>query len=243
MPLQGGLGGSSLGGALGGGAGLQPFDTGLARPQRTLIRQHLAAALAPLLKANGGYLSGSIWSLPQPLRSQEDCEYLYKAILGYTPAIAIALGGKSLERIGLDATEIRGKIEIAVYVVCANARGLVLGRLEQDVGAGSDPTADPGGETILEHVAQLISGQELNLAGTNELQAEGEEPLYTFDEYSVWSQTYYAYVDNDANPDRDISAVVTSVDVQSTPDGVAAELATGVPSLTETVTTLEVPSP
>lgn len=242
MPLQGGLGGSSLGGGLQGGQGLQQLDGGLARPQRSLVRQHVIAALEPLLKINGLYLH-SIVALPMPLRTVEDLEYFKREVQGSTPTVAVALGTKGYTRDGLEATEVELKLEIAVYIASSNARSFVAGRLEQDVSATSDLTADPGIETILEHVEALLLGQELGLSTVGgPLVGESEEPLFTLPEYSVWAQTYSVEMQRDVNVARSITAVLTSIAVMSTPDGVAAELEPGA-SLTETVTTLEVPAP
>lgn len=239
MPLQGGLGGSSLGGGLGGGLGVQQFDTGLARPQRTLIRQHIAAALAPMLKLNGGYLH-KIGVLPRPLRGRDEDELglLVSAVLGRSPCVLVALGAKSYESIGLDATEELGELEVAIYAVSSNARSFVEGRLEQDAAATSSANADPGIETMLEHCEQLLLGQGLGLSTAHEMRGRTEEEVYTFEEYTVWEQTYALKVSRDINVSRAIADICTVVAVANNLDD--ADL---VNPVVETETTLEVPTP
>lgn len=206
------------------------FDTGLPKPQRTLIREALVRRLAPLLKAAGGYLHG-IAELPRPLRSiapeTEDNTILFRVLNGRAPAVAIALGKRTHESSGTLATEGRGTIEVFLYVASQHNRGLVDGRLAADVvsfgSASSVPVvapnklADPGIEVMLEHVEQMLLGHSLEdedgdeLATIGELRETDEDELDTFEDVTVWQQRYEIAVDRIINPARDVTQLLLSI--------------------------------
>lgn len=236
MGIEGNLGGSGVGGYLDGSA-LHQFDTGLFRPQRTMVRQFLRAALGVLLKANGGYVH-KIGALPRPLHgpSEDELGLLVTAVANQTPAILIALGDKDIESTGMDATECRGELEIVIYAMSSSQRSFIDGRLEADAVAVSDASTDPGIETLLEHIEELVLGQSLPIQGIAELRGHAEKELYTFAEYTVWTQRYTAKVERVINRDRAVAGIVTTVAVLSQLDG-----ANAVNPIVETITNLEVP--
>lgn len=212
MGYGGSLHGSGYGGALH-GVGLHAFDTGLHRAQRTTIREALVARLEAKLIANGGYLR-FVKMLPRPLRAEGDEDGIatfWKAVQGNTPSLAIALGRKTYEATDTEALLQRGELEFFVYAVSTHGRDTVEGRLAADVAADASVAADPGLETILEHVEELLLGQELNIKGISEIRAIEEDELATFDDCSIWELKFAVKVERQIKPTRASTRIVTSL--------------------------------
>lgn len=234
MGFHGSSGGAAYSGAYS-GAGVHHFDSGMYRPLRSVIRHALIERLGstptgngrPLLKASGGYVA-KIGALPRPLKGESDDELalLWIALQGATPALAVALGRMDLSPIDGNESFV-GELEVAVYALSRNLRAFVDGRLSPDVVAGGDPTADPGIETMLEHVRELLCGQELDLVGVHELRPKSEDEVVTDGEGSLWEQRFTVVVEASVNPQRASSDPVTAIESQ---DG-----------LVHTLTELEVP--
>lgn len=222
------------------------YDTGLTRAQRTLLRAAIATNLADLLKANGGYLR-ALKSLPLPLRgtSDDDLGWIGEHALGQTPCILIALGRKDYDSV--DVSDVwRGKIDVALYVCSSNLRGYIDGRLETDVVASADSTADPGIDTILEHAEERLLGQSFELGGlasqrTSDMRPSSEDEVFTNGEMTVWEQRYSIYVERQVNPDRAVAQNLLTIEGDhSIVDADPADLsATAV--MPTTVATLEAP--
>jgi hypothetical protein len=224
------------------GAGVQRFDSGLYRPQRSSIRQALVDRLGstltgngkPLLKSSGGYLA-RIGMLPRPLRGDADDELtlVWIALQGATPALCVALG--RMELTPLDGNEsYLGELEVAIYALSRNLRAFVDGRMAPDSVAAADPTADPGIETMLEHVREILCGQEIDLLGVHELRPKSEDEIVTDGEGSLWEQRFAVVVEVSVNPQRANSDLTTSIETQHVLDGLAEPLIT-------TITPVEVP--
>lgn len=204
------------------------FDTGLQQPQRTLIRAAIAAQLADLLKSADvpRYLH-AIVQLPKPVRGAGDEDgkaMLNHYLQGAAPAVAIALGRKSFDRLGPNALEVLGELEIVLYVASRHERGLVDGRLSQDVTARIAQNVDPGIDTMLEHIEERLLGQELGIETVSALSGGVEDEVMTFDDVTVWSQTYSVVVDRTVNPARGSKITVTSVENRVGLDEVSGDL-------------------
>jgi len=217
---------------------LPTYDTGLTAPQRTLLRHAIVARFAPMLKSNGGFLR-ALGSVPRTVRgrSDEDLGWICDAINSATPAIIVGLGRADYESIGTTGLEWAAKLEVAIYVASSNARGVVSGRLESDVQAQADPTADPGIEVMLELAQrQMLLGQDLDIATTHEFRMKSEEEVETFQPYTIWEQIYTVEIEVEINPNRNVTQLVTSVDVN---DNLNTDGATDL--TVETITNLEAP--
>lgn len=216
------------------------FDTGLPKPQRTLIREGIAARLQPLLKELGGYL-GAIVELPAMMRdsrNDDDREMIFRAFNGRSPSIGIALGRRRTEASGTLATEARGTIEVGIYIASQHSRDHVKGRLAADIVATGDAeatpmlvanlSADPGIEVMLEHVEQLLLGHSLEdedgdaLATIGELRATDEDEAGTADDLTVWEQKYEIAVERVINPARNVTQLLLSIQGDHTEAGMAA---------------------
>ncbi len=220
MGLSGSLSGAALGGALS-GAAVNRYDTGLHRPQRSEIRTALVDRIAAALAfAEGRYLR-AVRGLPRQLKndSPEEMGILFNVLQGQAPAVAVALGRKDYEPSGMGVATFEGTIDLAVYVVSANPRSREDGRLSTDVAGQADPTADPGVETILEHVEELLVGQELNIKSISEVRPRWEDELCTLLDVTIWEQHFTLRVERVMNPERDNDEVLTEIEGDNLLDG------------------------
>jgi hypothetical protein len=239
MGFNGSTGGAAYAGQFS-GAAVHHFDSGLHRPQRSAIRQALVDRLGttltgngkPLLKSGGGYLA-KIGVLPRPLKgdSEEEIALLYVALQGAAPALAVGLGRMEFEPAGLGGEGFTGELEVAVYSASQNARAFVDGRMSPDVVASGDPTADPGIETMLEHVREILCGQAVDIIGVSELRPKYEDDFALGSDITIWEQRFTATVNVSIDPQRANSDVVTEIELRQGTDGAP------IPS----VTRLEVP--
>jgi hypothetical protein len=203
------------------------FDTGLAKPMRTLIRDALVAQLAPLLKsATPAKYLRAITTIARPYRGQGDEEGLgmiANALLGRAPAVAIALGRLPTERAGSLPTEMKGDLDVVLYVVSEHGRDLEEGRLYGDAIATGDDTADPGIWTMLEHVRERVAGQSLGIAGVDEPIHDLEDEALTAANATVWEQRYTIGVSIVLNPARDNDQMLLEIEghhqVEGSEDG------------------------
>jgi hypothetical protein len=245
MGASGSAGGASYSGLYSGG-GVQHFDSGLYVPQRFAIRRALVERLGstptgngkPLLKSAGGYLV-KIGVLPRPLRGASDDELalVWIALQGSTPSLCVALGDMT-DFESIDGNEgYFARLEIGVYSLSRNLRSFVDGRMSPDVVSAGDPTADPGIETMMEHVREILCGQEIDLIGVHELRPRSEGEVCTDGEGTLWEQRFSALVETSVNPQRTNSNLVTEIETKHDLDGLDDEQQPFI----DTTTDLEVP--
>lgn len=221
--------------------GAHAYDTGLALAQRTLIRNAVIAKLAPLLKANGRYLH-AIKPMPRRYRGEGDDagrQQLVNTLLGQAPAIAVALGRKTYEATDGDAFLSLAELEVSIAVISQHGRdpALVEGRLATDVVGDAALTSDPGIEAALEHIEELLLGQDLGVAGTTELRPVDEEEVETAENGTIWQQTYTLRVERQINPSRG-NTLITSIEARTTPEGIADSDPNSAADLNPLVTTV-----
>lgn len=202
--------------------GAHAYDTGLALPQRTLIRNAIVARLSPLLRVNGRYVK-AIKPLARRYRGEGDevgKQAIVNALLGQAPAIGVALGRKTYEATDAEAFLSFAELEVSIAVFSQHGRDLVDGRLATDPVGDAAITNDPGIDAALEHIEELLLGQSIGVAGTSELRPVDEEEVETAEDGSIWQQTYALKVERRINPSRG-NATVTSIEVRSRLDGIA----------------------
>jgi hypothetical protein len=211
------------------------FDSDLAKPQRTLVRDGVVAALEGLRRPTL-YLAAVVL-LPAPIRAGQQHEeaFLREAVSGQTPAVAIALGGRDFESVGTDNIEWTGDLDVHVYCCTTHARGLVAGRTAADVVADADATADPGLETIGEHVFERLAGLPLTAANAAELRPVREEYTFVDADMTVVEQVYKVTVNTDVDPARARTQLALEVDATHT------EAAAGDPADREALSELDPP--
>jgi hypothetical protein len=167
------------------------FDTGAAKPQRTLLQQGAVAILAPL-KRPVGYLQDVI-PFGACVRSYTDAvgtEMLVKAF-NRTPAIAIATGTRAGYDRAIGSRMTYSTCELLVYIATQHSRDPQRGRQEIDNVAQVIPQADPGLHVMMEHAAELLIGAFPATSTTiKQIWPEREEELATTPEITIWLQTY-----------------------------------------------------
>lgn len=214
------------------------FDTGLSRSTRELIVGAIASKLAELRRPTK-YLV-AIVSVPCTPAGKQDEEFLaelFRAVDGRVPCIAIATGDAKSSPDSEDALEMTDTIEVGVYAVSGNQRGVVDGRLFVDVQAASDDTKDPGVFAMLQHVTERLQGADLGLEGVKVPIKSDEHAIVTFDDATVWGQTYSVDVCLSINPDRAATTVMTSIEARHKGTGIPD--ATALDPLVVTVTPLD----
>jgi hypothetical protein len=175
----------------------------------------------PLLRSAGGYLN-KIGALPMPLdgSDEEVAGELWVALQGVAPpAICVALGGEDFEALGIGGRNWTGELEVAVYAVSTNLRALVEGRLSPDALAATDPTADPGIETMLEHVRQLLCGEDFSLPTVHAVKPKSVRHKATGADVTIWEHRFTLGVDVVVDPQRANSDVAGDLEVQSVLEG------------------------
>lgn len=217
------------------------FDTGLSRSNRELIVGAVASKLAELRRppAAESYLT-AIVSLSRVAGGKSDEDFLIdlaKAVSGRVPCVAIATGACKSDNDGLEALETTDTLELAIYVVSGNQRGVVDGRLFADASAIADSTKDPGVFTILQHVTERIQGADLGIPSVHEPRKLDEDEVWSGDDVTVWGQTYRVAVTVTVNPDRNATTVMTSIEANHEGEGIPD--ASSLDPLVTTVTELD----
>jgi hypothetical protein len=199
------------------------YDTGLAKPQRTLIREAVMARLA-LLKKPTLYLQ-AVAALPIKIQGRSDEEgmgFLQLALNGASPAVVVVLGRGDIAAAGQNAAHARKTIELVVYVVSSNVRGVVDGRLAGDAAAATSDSADPGIETMVEHVEQMLLGYDLGIDGVDEIRPVSEDELATGQDVTIWEVVFSIRVDRSINHDRHLTQLLLEIETRNRVHGSAA---------------------
>lgn len=190
------------------------YDTGLLTSQRQAIRDALLAKLAPLVKTPlGGLYVRSLKVIPGQLSggSEEGLAEIAHHTQGELPAVLIALGGKKNVSIGSDDLEVMGTFEVKVYAASSHQKDDVVGRLYTDAIAVASNRADPGIFTMLEHIEELLVGQELDVPGVGPMLETDDRELATFADLTVWEQTYEVTATKTINPNRGLTQLLLSI--------------------------------
>lgn len=208
------------------------FDSGLPKPQYTLIREAITAALADLRRPTK-YLTAVV-DLAAPVHfGSGDAVNLADAVKGRTPAVAVAIGSRDFESGGTDNTEWHGPVEVHVYCCTTHARGLVEGRLVTDTVALADDTKDPGLDAIGEHVFTRLAGLPLDDVYGGCLRARRYDVAYVGGDLTVVELLFQVDLQTNTNPDRAATTVVTEILATH------AEAAVGDPAATDALTELD----
>jgi hypothetical protein len=199
------------------------YDTGLAKAQRTLVRNAVVARLA-LLKRPDLYLQAVV-GVPSRIQGRSDEDgigALYEALNGAAPAAAVALGRGDTAAAGQNAAHARKTIELVVYVASNNSRGMVDGRLAGDPASAASNAADPGIETMVEHVEQLLLGFDLGIDGVEEIRAVSEDEVVTAQNITIWEVVFSVRVDRSINHDRAVTQLLLDIETRNRVHGSAA---------------------
>lgn len=206
--LGGGYSGNAGGVANIPGFNSKLFDHALGKPLRALVQDAIVNLLARLDVANGGYLLAI-----EPTTTQihgiaggdeQGLALLYDQLRGRAPAILVTTCDKSYSPAG-DSFRWLGKLNVEIYFFVNSLRSRIA-RLAGDVVSDFDPLADPGIYVIMEHVEELLIGQ--NPGGTlgqiKELRPVAENQIAGDDEVEIWRQVYSVVLARSINDKRDI---------------------------------------
>jgi hypothetical protein len=203
------------------------FDTGLARAQRTLVRDGVVAVLSGLLRVNGGYLQAVVpWGgIVRGYTDEVGIDMLHRALNGRAPAIAVALGDRIAAPAGIGGFNFKADIELVLYHYSNHPRSMTSGRTTIDAAALASDVLDPGLDVQLEHAEDLLIGQRLGgPETTNEVNEKKrstptikrivptrEEELATEAGWTLWAQRYAVQVERTINPHRGVTQMLEEI--------------------------------
>lgn len=190
------------------------FDTGASKPQRTRIQQGAISLLSGLKRSNGGYLM-EVLPFGGVVRSYSDEEGAAQIVelLSKAPSIAVGLGDRLNQMVGIGGYQARGELDLLVYFSSSNARNAQIGRQEIDVVGSASDTADPGLHVMMEHATELLIGQYCGGAGDDikQVRCETEQELITTGPVTVWLQTYKITVLTQISEFRTVEQLLESI--------------------------------
>lgn len=213
------------------------FDTGLAAPLRTLLRNGAITLLAPLLKTAGGYLAAVVpWGgIIRGYTDEDGIALIDQVMLGRVPSVAIALGDESLAPSGGTNFTYKGALEMDAYFYARNLRSITEGRTSIDAVGAADDTADPGLDVMMDHVRELLVGARAgSVPAIKQIRPRSADELRTEDSFTLWVQRYEVTLDVQINRNRGISQLIHEfrTNVRAA-DGVAITLAASPTGATE----------
>lgn len=187
------------------------YDHGGPSPLRKMLREAIAARLAPLKVAEGKYVK-QVCEWPAPGRMDDDSlEFMISHYTqGVFPTVAVAIGDRNYESRSADGLSLSGILAVFVYVLCKHQRS-TLSRQSGDVASAASDTADPGAETILEHVFELLANQAMGVDGCGKLTPVDETIEAFGDEALIWQLAFNCKTEIRINPDRAASYYLDSV--------------------------------
>ncbi|MDQ3153633.1 MAG: DUF1834 family protein [Actinomycetota bacterium] len=210
------------------------FDTGLVASQRRTIRDAIVARLGALKRVEDLYLTAVKPSAVVLDGTQEGLDRLREELNGQAPSMMVALGRKTFNPAGTTTARDRhtGQIEVHVYVVSANQRSYVA-KVAGDVASDADDVADPGTDTMLEHVEELLNGYQVPDASESihRLIPTDEDEVYHGADFAIWHLRYTVLVERTTLRNKGISQLVESI--LTTQDLEDAAVANQVIALTE----------
>lgn len=186
------------------------YDSGLAGPVRTVVRDAVVSMLAPLGVGAGGFIE-AIVPIGFSVDKSNDLgiDLLWQELRGKAPAIAVAALDMVFEPAGAPDRS-RGTLIVDVYFLSSHRRGVTEGRIEGDTTAAADLTADPGIDVALELAWQLLFNADLGLGSrVNPMKLRRESEVIADDDKTIWQQTWECIVTRDVNKNRDITQLLT----------------------------------
>ncbi len=139
---------------------------------------------------------------------------------GTTGVVAVALGRSQVEAVGLEAVDGREQIDFSIFVASSHQAGHEEGRLYGDAASAASNGVDPGIFTMLQHVRELVHGQDLGINGVSEPRWSEQDEVFTGDDATIWEQKYTVLAEVSINPDRSITEVLESIQAEHRLDGV-----------------------
>lgn len=202
-------------------SGAWAFDSELAGPLRTVVRNAFIARLAPLSVAGGGWLS-QIVPIGFTIKDRNDdlgIDNLYATLNGQTPAIAVATAKLVDDPAGASDRD-RGRLVVDLYFMSQHRRDLTEGRTAPDAAATLSRAADPGLDAALELAWMYLLGGDLGLGPQVGLPRFLEEDEIIADaDKTIWYQSWQVLATRDANQLRAAVTKLTRMHATLKPTG------------------------
>lgn len=188
------------------------FDTKLPIPLKQAVIDGVLARLAPLTRANGGYVA-ALKHTAIAVKGAHDAEnvgLLWDVIQGQTPAIAVSLGDMAFEPAGVGGFQYNASLDLHVYLLVNSLRSRET-RQTGDVVSAASATADPGLFVVDEHVQQLLIGATLKLPYVKGIRPTRVEELDSENDLFLWQQVYTVPLARTIDPDRDVRQLLNEI--------------------------------
>lgn len=227
------------------------FDTGLSRPQRTLVREGIVQLLSGLVRANGGYVAAVLpWAgVVRGWQDSEGIDNLLALLNGRAPAIVVGLGDGNKTPAGMGGFNYKMDIEVTLYHFSNHARSLTEGRVSADARALADDTRDPGLDVMMEHAEELLGGIRVGKApvtnpvgevdrsipGIHMISPDREEEIATDETHTIWAQRFKVTVSRKLDRFRTVTELLASLATTIRPTDQSGEPVTPVVTFGNTI--------
>jgi hypothetical protein len=184
------------------------FDTGLTKPQRTVIIEGAIALLAGLKRTNGLYLLAveEFGGVIRSFSDDEGIDELMFVLQGRAPGIALSLGDRTAAAGGRGGHKHLDELELLVYFLSRHPRSLQAGRQTADAIAAASNVADPGLHVMFEHVEELLVGSRIGGTPTvKQCRLTREIEVRTRNGFTLWCQHYAITLDRQINEFRGVT--------------------------------------
>jgi hypothetical protein len=209
------------------------YDSKLLQPTRTLVQRAVVNLLAPM-KAPTGFLADVI-PIGFGIASAHDelaIDLLMTELLNRMPAIAVATCDLHDEPSGAPQNS-RGKLEVDVYFLSQNRRGLTEGRVTSDTASTTNNARDPGVYAMMELAWQFLFDAPLVLDNTKLASRQraqtlirvSETELLSDESTSLWKQRWTTMVTLDVNLHRALAQKLVNAYTTLHPTGEPAAVA------------------
>jgi len=107
---------------------------------------------------------------------------------------------------------LNGTLGLSVYIIARHQRS-TLARVSGDTIGDESLTADPGVETIAEHVIERLAGQSLSVPCCGLLRCSAENMVQFDGEVLIWQLVFSVDTDSRINPNRSITLLAESIEM------------------------------
>lgn len=158
----------------------------------------LEERIGRLKNPQSGYLT-AIEPYNGEITDSDGPEDMRLALRGRSPVVLVTAAGAALTPESVTRRRYMRRITVELYAISNHLRSRP-DRLRRDVVAAGDATADPGIYRIAEDVQQLLSGNDLGLAGVGPLSPAREDVLLQLKDFTVWRLVYVTDTDAHVAP-------------------------------------------
>lgn len=179
------------------------YDTGLAQPIQTTVRNALVSKLQPLAL---GQPKGYAWVLPIGFVVEDGdtdaLDLFITEVQRAMPVIAVAIGTSSSAEAGNSRRNL-AEFEAHVYFYSPHRRGATLGRMAPDAASIASDVVDPGVDASIELAWMLINNVELGIANVHKPRHTRNDQVEVTAEHTIWRSKFIVPYQADVNHDRD----------------------------------------